>query len=232
MTSNDSVLQTPDRGQAVTLRTTLPQASRLVAFGYGRPTEVGFPGEAGGLLRSVEDWWDTSLPTIAIGQGVAVTLLQQANAYATIANDGLAVQPRLVRGTVDRDGLLVPAPEVPGRRVVSPETAQQVRAMLAEVVQGDRGTGEAAAVDGHLVAGKTGTARKADPDGRGYSGLYVANFAGMAPADDPDVVVAVMVDEPTTIWGGVVAAPAFAGAVIRSRTRDLVERDMVGLRFF
>lgn len=194
----------------------------LVEFGFGRPTEVGFPAEAPGLLRPVEEWWDTSLPTIAIGQGIAVTLLQQANAYATIANDGVALQPRLVRGTVDEDGLLQPTAAIPGRRVLSPETARQVRTMLSEVVDGDRGTGAGAAIDGYEVAGKTGTARKPREDGRGYSGAYVANFTGMAPADDPEVVVAVMVDEPSTIWGGVVAAPAFAEVAAEALRRQRV----------
>lgn len=188
-------------------------AEALRRFGYGRPLGLGFPGEAAGLLAPVGDWWPTSLPTIAIGQGVAVTLLQAANAYATIANDGVAVTPRLVRGTVGDDGRLEPSPAGDQRRIISARSAGAVRQMLDRVVAGERGTGARAAVPGHRVAGKTGTARKPAADGRGYSDDFVASFVGFAPVDDPELVVAVMVDEPSPIWGGVVAAPAFSAVM-------------------
>jgi cell division protein FtsI (penicillin-binding protein 3) len=113
----------------------------LRSFGYGRPTALGFPGESGGLLRHHDDWWGTSLPTIAIGHGVAVSLLQLAQSYSTIANDGVAVPPRLVRGTVGEDGRLSPVPSPGGERVVSSATAAAVRTMLVEAVHGERGTG-------------------------------------------------------------------------------------------
>ncbi|MTV26167.1 penicillin-binding protein 2 [Nitriliruptoraceae bacterium ZYF776] len=182
----------------------------LRSFGYGGPIGNGFPGEASGLLMPTDQWWGTSLPTIAIGQGVAVTLLQLANSYATLANDGVAVDPRLVRGTVGEDGRLTPAATPNERRVVSADTARQVNRMLGTVVSGEHGTGQRAAVDGFQVAGKTGTARKPSQDARGYSGEYVATFVGFAPVEDPQLVVAVMVDEPTPIYGGVVAAPVFS----------------------
>lgn len=181
----------------------------LRAFGEGSPLGAGFPGEASGLLSPADQWWATSLPTISIGQGVAVTLLQLANSYATLANDGVAVTPRVVRGTVGDDGRLTPSPEPTSRRVVSADTAQQVQRMLEEAVSGEAGTGGRAMVDGYRVAGKTGTARKPSPDARGYSGEYVASFVGFAPAEDPQLVVAVMVDEPTPFYGGLVAAPVF-----------------------
>lgn len=184
--------------------------SYLAAFGFGSRLGVGFPGESAGLVLDVEDWWSTSLPTISIGQGIAVTLLQSANSYATLANDGVAVPPRLVRGTVGEDGRLTPAAPSDGERVVSSVTAEQMQYILGRVVNGEHGTGKAAAVPGYEVAGKTGTARKPRTDGRGYSGKYVASFVGFAPVDDPQIVVAVMVDEPYPIWGGVVAAPAFS----------------------
>lgn len=203
-------------------------ADWLTRFGYGRPTEVGFPGEAGGQVRPVEEWWGTSLPTVAIGQGVATTLLQAANAYATIANDGVAVRPRLVRGTVGPDGVLQPGTEPGGHRVVSAETAAQVREMLTAVIDGDHGTGARAAVPGHVVAGKTGTARKPRTDGRGYAGTYIASFVGMAPADDPELVVAVMVDEPTPIYGGLVAAPVFSQVMEEALRRQHVESELAG----
>ncbi|MDQ3932757.1 MAG: penicillin-binding protein 2, partial [Actinomycetota bacterium] len=168
----------------------------LTAFGYGRPLGLGFPGESSGSFPRVEDWSATSLPTIAIGQGVAVTLVQAAHVYATLANDGIAVQPRLVRGTVGDDGRLVPLPAPTTRRVVSAETARQTREMLIEVVSGERGTGKLAVVPGYAVGGKTGTARKPLEGARGYSGEYVASFVGIAPIEAPRFVVAVMLDEP------------------------------------
>ncbi len=181
----------------------------LRRFGYGRRTELDFPGESSGLLMPVDQWWGTSLPTIAIGQGVAVSLTQLATAYAVLANDGVALAPRLVRGTVDHDGRLAPAVADPGERVVDDETARQVRSMLVRAVEGPEATGGLARVPGYTVGGKTGTARKPNEGSPGYSDQYVATFVGFAPADDPAVVVAVMVDEPTPIYGGVVAAPVF-----------------------
>lgn len=182
----------------------------LRAFGEGSTLGTGFPGEASGLLRPSDQWWGTSLPTISIGQGVAVTLLQLAHGYATLANDGVSVAPRIVRGTVGDDGLLSPAPDQPRRRVVGADAAQQVQRMLEQAVSGESGTGARAQVDGYRVAGKTGTARKPSADSRGYSGEYVASFVGFAPAEDPQLVVAVMVDEPTPFFGGLVAAPVFS----------------------
>jgi cell division protein FtsI (penicillin-binding protein 3) len=182
----------------------------LRAFGYGSPTGSGFPGEASGMLMPHEDWWSTSLPTIAIGHGVAVSLLQLAGSYATLANDGRSVAPRVVRGTVGDDGRLQPVAARDGQQVVSPTTARQVQQLLERVVSGDQGTGSLAAVPGYTVAGKTGTARKPATDGPGYSDKYVATFAGFAPAHDPQIVVAVMVDEPYPFYGGIVAAPVFS----------------------
>ncbi len=182
----------------------------LRAFGYGSRTGLGFPGESPGLLMPHTSWWGTSLPTIAIGQGVAVSLLQLGTSYATIANGGLATTPRIVRGTVGEDGRLTPAAAATERQVVSGATARQVQRMLEQVIVGDDGTGSLAAVPGYRVAGKTGTARKPSVDQRGYSGEYVATFVGLAPVEDPRIVVAVMVDEPTPYYGGIVAAPVFS----------------------
>lgn len=179
-------------------------------FGYGSRLGTGFPGESAGLLMPHEQWWGTSLPTIAIGQGVAVTLLHLAHGYGVLANDGIAVAPRLIRGTVDEDGRLTPSAPPRPRRVVGADTARDVSRMLVAAVSGEHATGTRAAVPGYQVAGKTGTARKPDPVNRGYSDQYVAAFVGYAPAHDPQLVVAVMVDEPSTsIFGGVVAAPVF-----------------------
>lgn len=183
----------------------------LSAFGYGEPTGVGFPGETGGILPPTDGWWDTSLPTIAIGQGVSATLLHVAGVFGAIASGGERVPPTLVLGTVEPDGRLDPAPVPQGRRVVSPETAASVAEMLVGVVEDEDGTGQLAAVPGHRVGGKTGTSRKPSLTRRGYEpGAYVASFAGFAPAQDPALVAAVMLDEPTPIYGGATAAPVFS----------------------
>jgi cell division protein FtsI (penicillin-binding protein 3) len=201
----------------------------LRSFGIGSSTGTGFPGESTGLLAPVDDWWGTSLPTIAIGQGVAVSLLQLGNSYATLANDGVAVAPRIVRGTVGDDGRLTPAADPVERRVVSDDTARQVQRMLERVVSGENGTGHRAAVDGYRVAGKTGTARKPSSDSRGYSGEYLATFVGFAPADDPQLVVAVMVDEPGPVYyGGLVAAPVFSEVMSTALATRRVQPDDAG----
>ena len=182
----------------------------LREFGFGVSTNSGFPGEAAGMLLSRSAWSGTSLPTIAIGQGIGVTLLQLASGYATIANDGLAVEPKIVRGTVGGDGRLTPVSQTPTRRVISPSTSRQMRNMLEEAVAGELATGGNALIDGYRVGGKTGTARKPAQDARGYSSEYVATFVGMAPIDNPRFVVAVMIDEPKpAYYGGTVAAPVF-----------------------
>lgn len=203
-------------------------AAYLRDFGYGSDTGSGFPGEASGMLMAPEDWWATSLPTIAIGHGVAVTLLQLATSYATLANDGISVEPRVVRGTVGRDGRLEPVASGASRRVVSTSTAQEIQALLGRVVSGEHGTGSLAAVPGYTVAGKTGTARKPAAEGGGYSDEYVATFAGFAPAHDPQVVVAVMVDEPTPFYGGIVAAPVFREVMEATLTARRVPPDADG----
>ncbi|MCA1713485.1 MAG: penicillin-binding protein 2, partial [Actinobacteria bacterium] len=185
-------------------------ASYLEAFGYGTPMGVGFPGESGGAYLPVDQWSGTSLPTISMGHGVALTLLQAASIYATIANDGVAVQPRLVRGMVGDDGRLEPVAPAATHRIIDADTAETIRELLIRVVTGEHGTAERAAIPGYTVAGKTGTAKKPLEDARGYSGEYMASFVGFAPVEDPQLVVAVLVDEPTPIYGGVVAAPVFA----------------------
>lgn len=179
----------------------------LERFGYGRPTGLGIPGESGGLLPDPERWWKTSLPTIAIGQGVAVTPMQIVGVYATVANGGVRAAPSLVRGT-SSGGRLRPAERAGSERVIREETAARLTRMLVQVVDGDHGTGSLAAVPGYRVAGKTGTAQKPRTDGRGYEG-YVASFVGFAPAGDPKLVAGVILDDPDPIWGGVTAAPTF-----------------------
>jgi cell division protein FtsI (penicillin-binding protein 3) len=175
-------------------------------FGFGRPTGVGFPGESPGIMPTGH-WEDITRATVSFGAGVAVTPLQMASVYATIARGGTWVQPRLVRGTVGVDGAVLADPPAAGHRVISAETADLLTRMLAFVVED--GTGSAAQIAGYQVAGKTGTAKKLDARGR-YTNRYVASFIGFLPASDPRVVVAVVIDEPRTIYGGVAAAPVFS----------------------
>ena len=173
-------------------------------FGFGKLTGIDFPGESQGIVLPEERWSGSSIGNIPIGQGIAVTPIQMASAYAAIANRGLWVQPHLVDHVGDG------APKVPGRRrIVTQWVARQIMAMLKNVVA--EGTGTLAEVPGYQVAGKTGTAAKPDAQG-GYSdSRYVASFVGVVPASRPRLVILVSVDEPRgAISGGVVAAPAFA----------------------
>ncbi|MEJ5914841.1 peptidoglycan D,D-transpeptidase FtsI family protein [Pseudokineococcus sp. 1T1Z-3] len=175
-------------------------------FGFGQSTGIELPGEARGILAQPEAWDGRQQFTVLFGQGVSVNALQAAEVFATVANDGVRVPPRLVAATVDADGTEHPAPQAPGVRAVSAETAQQVSTMLEGAVA--EGTGGNAAVEGYRVAGKTGTAEAPDDRG-GYSG-YTSSFIGYAPAEDPEVVVAVIVQRPTNgYFGGQVAAPVF-----------------------
>jgi cell division protein FtsI (penicillin-binding protein 3) len=179
-------------------------------FGYGRRSGVDLPGESPGIVRDAKSWYCTDLGTNAIGQGVAVTVLQMASVYATVANNGVLRPPTLLRGTVDARGKVAKADRKPGRRVLSARTAKSLSKILEGVVE-EGGTGTQAALDEWRVAGKTGTARKPDNVRGGYrAGAYVGSFIGFAPAERPAVVVAVVIDEPTRgYYGGSVAAPVF-----------------------
>jgi cell division protein FtsI (penicillin-binding protein 3) len=167
-------------------------------FGFGRRTGVELPGEAAGIVPRPRDYYGSSMGNLPIGQGLAVTPLQMAAAYTAIANHGLLREPYVVEGG-----------RRPARRVLSPRTADQLSTML-EGVLGPGGTAPEAQIPGYRLAGKTGTAEKPDGQG-GYSKYkFVASFIGFAPARNPRLLVAVMVDEPKgEIYGGVVAAPAF-----------------------
>ena len=173
------------------------------AFGFGQPTGIDFPGESSGFALPLDQWSGSTIGTVPIGHGIAVTPIQMARAYAAIANGGVLVNPHLV----DRvDGQSVRQKR--GERIVSREVSTQMLAMLRGVVL--EGTGTEAAIPGYTVAGKTGTAAKIDPDGRYSHTRYVASFVGLVPATKPRLVIMVMVDEPRgSIYGGVVAAPAF-----------------------
>ncbi len=183
-------------------------ASYLARFGFGQPTGIGFPGETGGIVLPLSQWSDSTLATLAYGQGVSVTPMQMASVYATIANGGAWVQPQLVRGSFDAEGAYHPASAPVTRRVVSAQTASTITQMLAYVVA--NGTGVNAQIPGYQVAGKTGTALVPNPSGAGYLHKYVASFIGFLPASQPRVLIAAIIDEPTTIYGGIAAAPLFS----------------------
>ena len=168
-------------------------------FGFGESTGIGLPGEAGGIVPRPADYSGSSLGNMPIGQGLAVTPMQMAAGYGALANGGVLHQPHVVAG--ERD---------PGRRVLSERTAGQVSKML-EGVLGAGGTAQEASIEGYELAGKTGTAEKPDPETGGYSDFkFFSSFIGYAPARDPKLLVAVMVDEPQNgYYGAEVAAPAF-----------------------
>ncbi len=210
MTIGDIIAESSNIGSVLVARRVgeSAMASYLSRFGLGRTTGVGFPGESAGILPPVYEWTDTTLATIAYGQGIAATPLQMAAVFATIANGGRWVQPRLVLGTRAPDGTFEPAPEPQGRRVVSPAAARTVTRMLVNAVR--TGTGANASIPGYEVAGKTGTARIPAPDGGGYlEGENIASFIGFLAGSEPRIVIAAILDRPATTYGGVAAAPLF-----------------------
>ena len=183
----------------------------MTAFGFGAPTGVGLAGESRGQLRDPQRWSALSLPTMSIGQEVSVTALQMVAAFGAIANGGTLMQPRLVRAVFDAEGRETRRFEPrPVRQVISSETARTLTRMMTQVVAS--GTGHNAAIEGYEVAGKTGTAQKLDPVTRRYSrNPGVLSFVGFAPADEPRIVMLVMLDEPKNEkWGSEAAAPIFS----------------------
>jgi cell division protein FtsI (penicillin-binding protein 3) len=197
------VIQKSSNVGAAKLALALPREAlwnMLSASGFGSPPELGFPGEVSGHLRGYQHWRPIEQATLAYGHGISVSLLQLARAYTLFATDGTLLPLTLIR----RDE------PVTGKQVISARTAIAVRSMLELVVKAG-GTAPRAQVMGYRIAGKTGTAHKAE--GRGYSeDRYVSSFVGMAPASDPRLLVAVMIDEPSDgqYYGGIVAAPVFS----------------------
>lgn len=175
-------------------------------FGFDAPTGVGLPGEERGLVLAPERYSAATLPNMAMGQGLSVTPMQMVQAYSAIANGGVKITPRIVRSINGRKV----APRQ-SRRLISRRTSSQMREMLRGVLA-DGGTASGAAIEGFDLAGKTGTAQKVDPATGTYStSKYIASFIGFAPARNPQLLVAVVVDEPFgDIYGGSVAAPAFS----------------------
>ena len=176
-------------------------SSWVERFGFGKQTGIDYPGESPGLVLPLEEWSGSTIGTVPIGQGIAVTPLQMVASYAAIGNRGVLRTPRLVEKIGSRK-----VRREEGKRIVSRQTADSMMSMFRDVVV--EGTGTEAAIPGYTVAGKTGTAQKAE-NGR-YVRKYVASFVGLVPAKKPRLAILVMVDEPRgNIYGGVVAAPAF-----------------------
>jgi cell division protein FtsI (penicillin-binding protein 3) len=191
------------------------------AFGVGARTPVRFPGESPGQLAPASDWNAAQRYTVLFGQGYAVTAIQAAGVFQTIANGGVRIPPTLVEGTVNDSGTFVPTPGQAPVRVVSEETATRLSRMLEEVT-GENGTASAARIEGFRVAGKTGTANRYDEEVGRYNG-YTASFIGYAPAEKAPYVVAVVIQQPrTAIFGGMIAGPVFNDV-----TQYLLHRDNV-----
>lgn len=195
----------------------------LRGFGIGRKTGVDLPGEASGLLSKGSTWKEIELANHGFGQGIAVTPMQLAVAYAAIANGGLVVRPYVVKSVSDAEGrvLLTHAPQVMGR-AMEPEVAHQMNLLLRNVVNGDDGTAHKAQVDGFTVAGKTGTAQMVNPVTHGYfQNRHVSSFVGFLPADDPKLLILVVLyDVGHGHFGGLVAAPVFS-EIASGALRDL-----------
>jgi cell division protein FtsI (penicillin-binding protein 3)/stage V sporulation protein D (sporulation-specific penicillin-binding protein) len=206
--STSEILSHSSNVGAVTIAKKLGSVSLMnwiAKFGYGKKTGIDFPGESPGFVLPLDKWYGSTIGNVPIGQGISVTPIQMAAAYAAIANDGVWVQPHLVErigGRLYNDHKR--------RRVVSPKIDKVLKQMLTGVVDEHGATGNAAAIPGYTVAGKTGTAQVPGPHGY-TTGTYVASFVGMVPVTKPRLVVLVVVNEPTRgIFGGTVAAPAFA----------------------
>jgi cell division protein FtsI/penicillin-binding protein 2 len=202
-------------------------------FGFGDRTGIELPGEIPGVIRPPQKWSKISITRIPMGHEVGVTSLQMTVAMAAIANGGKLVTPRIVKSITTEEGKIVSnfSPVVL-RQVISPETAAQISNALRDVVS-DRGTANAAAVPGFSICGKTGTAQKVDPKGGYEHGKYVVSFAGYLPAENPEFVGLVVLDDahtsnPELNYGGLVAAPIFARIAEKAaRYLDLQPQEIV-----
>jgi cell division protein FtsI (penicillin-binding protein 3) len=183
----------------------------LQRFGIGQKTGMNFPGESAGILPDPDNpnqWSGTTFPTLAFGQGLSLNAIQAASVYATIANDGVRVQPKLISSYESNDGRIEYAKPAESVRVITPETAKTLREMLMSVVS-EEGTAPQAQIAGYQIAGKTGTANKYSEITGGYSG-YTASFIGIAPGNNPELIVAVMIHDPVNgHYGSTISGPVF-----------------------
>lgn len=205
----------------------------LERFGVGQPTGIELPTESQGLLPALEQWSGGTFANLPIGQGMSLTLLQMAGIYQALANDGERIEPRIIKQITDSDGTVLEQSEPDRVQVVSPEAARTTVDMFRSVIQDDpsgmqRGTAADAAIEGYQLAGKTGTAQKVDEETGAYSNSrYWITFAGIAPADDPRFVVAIMLDEPERgVHGG---AGGTAAPLFRDISAWLLNRDNIPL---
>ena len=178
-------------------------------FGFGNDTGVDLPGEESGILYA-KDMWDPDLASFSIGQGIAVTPLQELRAICAIANGGELVKPYMIKKIVDADGNVIrEGKKEVVRNVITENVSSQMRMMMEKVVS--EGGGKKAAIKGYRIAGKTGTAEKLDPNGGYTPGKYIASFVGFVPADKPKYAMLVMVDTPkgSLFYGSQVSAPIF-----------------------
>jgi cell division protein FtsI (penicillin-binding protein 3) len=183
-------------------------ADALARFGFGKPTGVGLPGERAGVVRPVEKWGDIGFANVSFGQGLTVTPLQMLTGVSAIAGGGIYRQPRIVARIVQADGTVETLPTAPERRVMAPAAARTMLSIMRGVTE-NGGTAKQAAIDGYIVGGKTGTAQKV-ANGHYDPTKWVSSFVGVVPADDPRLVIMVIMDEPQGgHLGGAVAAPVF-----------------------
>ena len=181
----------------------------LLKFGFGDETGIDLVGESGGILAPANTWARINTATISFGQGVSATPVQLCSAMQSIANGGVRMKPRVVKAVTDFEGNVVERfdPEILGE-TISPAAAKNMLSILENVCE--NGTGKRARVPGYRVGGKTGTAQLVEPGGGGYAaGQYIASFLGVAPIDDPRIVVLIKIERPQPYWGGLVAGPVF-----------------------
>jgi cell division protein FtsI (penicillin-binding protein 3) len=184
-------------------------AEQISRLGFGRTSGLAFPGESAGIVLNPDNWEPTDMASTPIGQDDAVTAQQVLDMVNTVATGGMSVPPRLVRALVRPDGSVTAVRAPATHRTLSPQVAAELTTMMESVVQD--GTAVAAGIPGYAVAGKTGTAQIPNPTHSGYiPGAYYATFAGFAPANDPQLSAIVVLERPTPIFGGLVAAPVFS----------------------
>lgn len=190
-------------------------------FGFGKPTDIGLPGEEVGILFDPNDMRDSDLATMSIGQSIAVTPIQLITAMSAIANKGVLLKPTILKEIRNADNTVFSEQKITEvRRAIPEQTALALSGMLEQVVAS--GGGSKAAVKGYRIAGKTGTAEKLRDDGSGYlAGHYIASFCGFAPVEDPQITILVIIDDPNGIYyGGQIAAP-IAGRIFEQVLRYL-----------
>jgi cell division protein FtsI (penicillin-binding protein 3) len=186
------------------------QYDYLTAFGLGQPSGIGLPGESAGLLPPVSQWAADSRYTLSFGQGVAATAIQMAEVYATIANGGVRVQPTLIEGTTNSAGKYTPSAPSPTRRVIQAKTARELLQILQQVPAIDEEAAEPwGIIPGYAIAAKTGTSQEAGP--KCALCVYGSSYIGMVPGNDPQLVIAVNVQNPRKggYYGDVIAGPVF-----------------------